>query len=596
MGCRGSRATLKSVKWATPGAGIVPLVSRLCLANTQIDMSDIPPEPNEADKPKSPTSPEEVTRKLEEFIKNTLGGQVLFTRVEGPGERREGDEKPEGGEPPKDDGEAFEFNYKPADIKAHLDRFVIRQDEAKKVLATAVCDHYHHARMLREDRESGESGARLEFSKQNVIIIGPTGVGKTYLVKHIADLIGVPFVKADATKFSETGYVGADVDDLVRDLVAKANGDVELAEHGIIYLDEIDKLSSGPDKLGRDVSGRGVQTALLKLMEETEVPLYAPNDIRSQMQMMFDTRKGRTGREVVNTRNILFIVSGAFGGLDKIIEKRTNRKSIGFVSADMKAPAAEHLFREVLTKDFIDYGFEAEFIGRLPVRVVCDPLSADDMFQIMKNSEGSLIRQYEREFAAYGVRAQFEDDALRVIAGRAAEEKTGARGLVTAWERVLRDFKFEMPSLGLPTLRIDAALVNYPETVLAAARTEAASLAVELGAAHADEIRAFGERFQREHGFTLDFDASAIAAIAARAQREGMSVEAMCARLFKDYPFGLKLVTRSTGETRFALSSEAIADPDKFVSELVVRACRQHAEPPASNIIDITPDLPSHES
>jgi ATP-dependent Clp protease ATP-binding subunit ClpX len=157
-------------------------------------------------------------------------------------------------------------------------------------------------------------------------------VGKTYLVKHIADLIGVPFVKADATKFSETGYVGADVDDLVRDLVAKANGDIELAEHGIIYLDEIDKLSSGPEKLGRDVSGRGVQTTLLKLMEETEVPLYAPNDIRSQMQMMFDTRKGRTGREVVNTRNILFIVSGAFSGLDKIIEKRTNRKSIGFVS------------------------------------------------------------------------------------------------------------------------------------------------------------------------------------------------------------------------------------------------------------------------
>lgn len=564
----------KRLNWVTPPAGIVPLVRRLCLANTQIDMSDIPPEPNEADKPKSPTSPEEVTRKLEEFIKNTLGGQVLFTRVERPAERREEDETSEGADEPEDDGEAFEFDYKPADIKAHLDRFVIRQDEAKKVLATAVCDHYHHAHMLREDRAADSPGPRLEFSKQNVIIIGPTGVGKTYLVKHIAELIGVPFVKADATKFSETGYVGADVDDLVRDLVAKANGDVELAEHGIIYLDEIDKLSSGPDKLGRDVSGRGVQTALLKLMEETEVPLYAPNDIRSQMQMMFDTRKGRTGREVVNTRNILFIVSGAFGGLDKIIEKRTNRKSIGFVSSEMKAPASEHLFREVLTKDFIDYGFEAEFIGRLPVRVVCDPLSADDMFQIMKNSEGSLIRQYEREFAAYGVRAQFEDDALRVIASRAADEKTGARGLVTAWERVLRDFKFEMPSLGLPTLRIDGALVNHPETVLAAARSEAASLAVELGAAHAEEIKAFGVRFEREHGFILDFDASAIAAIAARAQREGMNVEAMCAKLFKDYPFGLKLVTRSTGETRFALDAEAVADPDKFVSGLVVRACR----------------------
>ena len=538
-------------------------------------MSDPTPETPETEKTKAPGTPEEITRKLEDFIKNTLGGQVLFTRVEGPG----GHPMPEGGEkgaeePQKDDGKVFEFNYQPADIKAYLDRFVIRQDEAKKVLATAVCDHYHHAQMLRDDRESESAGSKLEFSKQNVIIIGPTGVGKTYLVKHIADLIGVPFVKADATKFSETGYVGADVDDLVRDLVAKANGDIELAEHGIIYLDEIDKLSSGPERLGRDVSGRGVQTALLKLMEETEVALYAPNDIRSQMQMMFDTRKGRTGREVVNTRNILFIVSGAFGGLEKIIEKRTNRKSIGFVSADTKSTAAEHLFRESRTKDFIDYGFEAEFIGRLPVRVVCDPLSADDMFQIMKNSEGSLIRQYEREFAAYGVKAVFEDDALREIATRAEDEKTGARGLVTAWERVLRDFKFEMPSLGLPELRIDGALVKDPERRLVQCRAEAASQVMELGAAHAGEVRAFAERFQREHGFTLDFDSTAIAAVAARAQREGMHVEAMCAKLFKDYPFGLKLVTRSTGETRFTLTPEAVANPDKYVSELVVNACR----------------------
>ncbi len=557
-------------------------------------MSDPVPEAPETEKPKAPGSPEEITRKLEDFIKNTLGGQVLFTRVEGHGARPSADGEDKSDEAAKeDDGKAFEFTYKPADIKAHLDRFVIRQDEAKKVLATAVCDHYHHAQMLREDRESDSTGPRLEFSKQNVIIIGPTGVGKTYLVKHIADLIGVPFVKADATKFSETGYVGADVDDLVRDLVAKANGDIELAEHGIIYLDEIDKLSSGPERLGRDVSGRGVQTTLLKLMEETEVPLYAPNDIRSQMQMMFDTRKGRTGRETVNTRNILFIVSGAFGGLDKIIEKRTNRKAIGFVSSDSKSTAAEHLFREARTKDFIDYGFEAEFIGRLPVRVVCDPLSADDMFQIMKNSEGSLIRQYEREFAAYGVKALFADDALREIASRAEEEKTGARGLVTAWERVLRDFKFEMPSLGLPELRINGALVKNPEQTLAQCRTAAASMVMELGAAHADEVRAFAERFQREHGFTLDFDSAAIAAVAARAQREGMHVEAMCAKLFKDYPFGLKLVTRSTNETRFVITPDAVANPDKFVSELVVSACRSQ---PDSTIIDITPDIPAHES
>ncbi|HEY1051305.1 MAG TPA: AAA family ATPase [Prosthecobacter sp.] len=558
-------------------------------------MSDPTPEPPESDKPKTPASPEEVTRKLEDFIKNTLGGQVLFTRIDGAGARRaqEGDASPDPS-PPENSGETFEFNYRPADIKAHLDRYVIHQDEAKKVLATAVCDHYHHARMLREHRESDALAPRLEFSKQNVIIIGPTGVGKTYLVKHIADLIGVPFVKADATKFSETGYVGGDVDDLVRDLVAKANGDIDLAEHGIIYLDEIDKLSSGPERLGRDVSGRGVQTALLKLMEETEVPLYAPNDIRSQMQMMFDTRKGRTGREVVNTRNILFIVSGAFSGLEKLIEKRTNRKSIGFVSSETERTAAEHLFREARTKDFIDFGFEAEFIGRLPVRVVCDPLSADDMFQIMKNSEGSLIRQYEREFAAYGVKATFEDDALREIASRAEEEKTGARGLVTAWEKVLRDFKFEMPSLGLPVLTVNGELVKNPQQVLTQIRNEAASLVNELGVAHAGEVSAFVERFQREHGFTLDFDAGATGAIAARAQREGVTVETLCAKLFKDYPFGLKLVTSSTGETRFHITADAVANPDKFVSDLVVSACRQHPDASAGRVIDVTPEPSSH--
>ncbi len=552
-------------------------------------MSDTTPEKPEVEKPTAPGTSEEITRKLEDFIKNTLGGQVLFTRVEGSEARLAADGEGKAAEhSPSDDGKAFEFTYKPADIKAHLDRFVIRQDEAKKVLATAVCDHYHHAQMLREDRESDSTGPRLEFSKQNVIIIGPTGVGKTYLVKHIADLIGVPFVKADATKFSETGYVGADVDDLVRDLVAKANGDIDLAEHGIIYLDDVDKLSSGPERLGRDVSGRGVQTTLLKLMEETEVPLYAPNDMRSQMQMMFDTRKGRTGREVVNTRNILFIVSGAFSGLEKIIEKRTNRKSIGFIATE-SSNNAEYLFREVRTKDFIDYGFEAEFIGRLPVRVVCDPLSADDMFQIMKNSEGSLIRQYEREFAAYGVKAVFEDDALREIASRAEDEKTGARGLVTAWERVLRDFKFELPSLGLPELRIDGALVKEPQRRLVECRIEAASMVMELGAAHAGEARAFAERFQREHGFMLDFDSAAIAAVASRAQREGMPVEALCGKLFKDYPFGLKLVSRSTGGTRFVISADAIANPVQYVSELVVSACRQPD-------VTLTPDTNAHES
>jgi endopeptidase Clp ATP-binding regulatory subunit ClpX len=471
--------------------------------------------------------------------------------------------------PPELDESVFEFRLKPADIKAHLDRYVIRQDEAKKVLATAACDHYNHARMLRESRKNGQT--LPEFSKQNVLIIGPTGVGKTYLVKHIAELVGVPFVKADATKFSETGYVGADVDDLVRDLVSKANGNVELAEHGIIYLDEVDQLAGAGERMSRDVSGRGVQTALLKLMEETEVPLHAPNDIRSQMQFMFNAGKGRPTREVVNTRNILFIVSGAFSGLEKIIGRRSSKGSIGFGGAARTESKPEELIRESRTKDFIDYGFEAEFIGRLPVRVVCDALGADDLFQIMKCSEGSLIRQYEREFAAYGARVTFHDTAMQEIAKRAAEEKTGARGLVTAWERVLRDFKFELPSLGLPELEISEELIRDPARVMDHCRELAKTLRTDV---RAQEVRDYADWFRREHGLELVFDPGAVRALIERSEREGAGVDALCRRMFKDFPFGLQLVSKNSGQSSFPLGREAVEEADKYLSDLVARSYR----------------------
>ncbi len=531
-------------------------------------MSDKPPEPPAEENPSTPPSPDEVARKLEDFIKNSLGGQVLFTHMGGAPGMGDSERQPVAeplSEPVTEEEPSFEFAYKPAEIKAHLDRFVIRQDEAKKVLATAVCDHYNHARMLHEERRQGRV---VVFSKQNVLIAGPTGVGKTYLVKHIAELIGVPFVKADATKFSETGYVGGDVDDLVRDLVAKANGNLALAEHGIIYLDEIDKLASGGgERMGRDVSGRGVQTALLKLMEETEVPLYAPNDIRSQMQMMFDSRRGRTGREVINTRNILFIVSGAFSGLDKIIRKRRNKAAIGFGAA-VEEESAEDLFKEASTRDFLDYGFEAEFVGRLPVRVVCSPLDADDLYQIMKCSEGSLIRQFEREFAAYGIRAVFQDETLKLVAQRAAEEKTGARGLVTAWERILRDFKFELPSLGLPELVLDEALIQDPAAALERCRQAAKTLAADGRGVAALE---FARKFSAEHGLNLRFAPEAVTALIRRAEREGLGVAELCARLFKDYPFGLRLVVSAGGANDFILGEAAVTAPDPYLSDLVVR-------------------------
>src|SRR5436309_7862907 len=264
-------------------------------------------------------------------MKQNLGDRVsVATFAEPEPATAEEEEKPE-----KTDQKEFEFNLLPRDIKAHLDRFVIKQEEAKKVLAIAVCDHYNHANYLRRlAKEDARRAEEIEYTKQNVILVGPTGVVKTYLIKHIADLIKVPFVKADATKLSETGYVGGDVEDLVRDLVRRANGDFKRAEYGIIYIDEIDKIAAAQNMTGRDVSGRGVQTNLLKLMEETEVPARAPNDIAGQIQAMMELTQGRGKKQpaIINTKHILFVVSGAFGGLEKIIRKRLRDATIGFTA------------------------------------------------------------------------------------------------------------------------------------------------------------------------------------------------------------------------------------------------------------------------
>ncbi len=381
----------------------------------------------------------------------------------------------------------FGFHLKPAEVARHLDRFVIGQKEAKKVLSVALCDHFQHVRMAL-------AGQGTPFyQKQNVLLLGPTGVGKTHLVRSAADLIGVPFVKADATKFSETGYVGGDVDDLVRDLVRRAGGDVKKAEHGIIYLDEVDKLATSEPIAGRDVSGRGVQTNLLKLMEDGDVPVVSPNDMTGQLQNAMQTMRGGGGTqpETINTRHILFIVSGAFSGMEETIRERLTAKRLlgdagrntgGNHSANATALAdpqpgdgrgkrglqmtVDQLLQQVTTADLIEYGLEPEFVGRLPVRVACHGLDKEDLFNVLKKSESSLIHQYERAFAAYGIDVKFEDDGLRGLAGLAAEECTGARGLMTVCERVFRDFKFRLPSSRVTRFAVDSALVASPASAL----------------------------------------------------------------------------------------------------------------------------------
>lgn len=514
-----------------------------------------------------PPTPEEISKKLADFMKSSFGTDAHFTGFPGMGDDQE---VPDSGEPSDGpthrDEPIFDFSYLPKDIKRHLDRFVIRQEDAKKALALAVCDHYNHAKYLRQQGDEN-----IEFAKQNVVVLGPTGVGKTYLVKHIAELIGVPFIKADATKFSETGYVGGDVDDLVRDLVKRAEGNVELAEHGIIYIDEIDKLATRGNMMGRDVSGRGVQTALLKLMEDTEVSVRNPMDMQSQMQAMFQMRNGGgPSKDAVRTRHILFIVSGAFSGLDEIISRRVGRKAIGFEAVKGQEPdKTSSLFREVNTGDLIDYGFEAEFVGRLPIRVVCDPLASKDLCEIMETSEGSIIRQYEREFEAYGIKANFERSALRIIADRAVEEQTGARGLMTVAEAILRDFKFELANSGITELKIDEKLVKNPEKTLASYLELCQDSDTQMVQR---EVNTFCADFQEKHGIVLTLELDAVRLVGQRSSNKNMSAMAWCEQSFGDFQFGLKLIEKNTGRRAFTLPSQAVDDPEGFLSDLVLKS------------------------
>ncbi len=468
-----------------------------------------------------------------------------------------------------------EFQYTPRQIKKHLDRFVIRQDEAKKVLSIAVCDHYHHAREVANDQVSQIA---MEYTKQNVLLIGPTGVGKTYLVKHIADLIGVPFVKADATKFSETGYVGGDVDDLVRELVDRAGGDIALAELGIIFLDEIDKIAGSREQFGRDVSGRGVQTALLKLMEETEVSLKSPTDMQAQIQAVMEMQRGRNPRkETINTRHILFIVSGAFEGLERIIGRRHRQSHIGFSASPKSEISETSLLHAVTTRDLVEYGFEPEFIGRLPVRSICHPLEIEDLFSIMKYSEGSIIRQYERAFHAYGINVQFEDDAFHEIARLATQENTGARGLLTVLEKLLRDFKYELPESGIKSFTVNASFVKNASQHLADFLQTGS---VEKTRAMEAAAIEFFQHFSEQYSVQLEPSQAALERLVRRAQSEEISVSELCEQLFKDYQFGLQLIQKGNPGANLVLPEDAIDNPEGYLSELVIQS--YHTESPES--------------
>lgn len=517
-----------------------------------------------------PPSPEEFQRQMSDFLKKYFPGMPGA----GAGQGQTAAASPAGAEPPPEEEkvrEVIRFNKKPREVKSYLDRFVIRQDEAKKVLSVALCDHYNAVRLALEGKE------QPNYTKQNIILVGPTGVGKTYLVRSLADLIGVPFVKGDATKFSETGYVGGDVEDLVRELLRQADGDAKRAEYGIVYIDEIDKLAASSQGQGvRDVSGRGVQTNLLKLMEETEVSARSPQDIAGQMQALMESQaRGRKPVQTINTRHILFIVSGAFGGLEKVVAQRSREGALGFGNRAAGAPVeGTALLNEAQTRDFIDYGFEPEFIGRLPVRVVCHPLEEEDLFTILRGSEGSIIRQYEQAFAAYGIDVLFEDGALREIAKLAMREKTGARGLMTVCERVFREFKFELPSSNLRRFTATAELVRNPAATLAKLMAESR---MEERRSMREIVHEYGRRFREAHGLGLVFTEEAAVRLVDMAAARGMPLRDFCAGHFKDFHFGLKLIQQNTGQTEFTVDDAMVEAPEKVLSDWVVRSYREQS-------------------
>lgn len=566
-------------------------------------------------------NPAEIEKEIGEFLSKKYGDQVkMISPLMMPQpDRQETDDFTKPGKKP------FRFDYKPEDLIAYLDQYIIKQDLAKQVLATKVCTHFNRIKY-----QQASQGKELNLAggiKNNVLMIGPTGVGKTYIIKLIAGKIGVPFVKGDATKFSETGYVGGDVEDLVRDLVREADNDIELAECGIIYIDEIDKIAASHNLIGADVSRTGVQRALLKPMEDTDVELKVPHDPISMIQEVEQFRKtGKRERRTINTKNILFIVSGAFGGLEEIIKKRTTSRGIGFGSPSQSQAAKSDYFKQVKAEDLISFGFESEFVGRLPVKAVFEGLGRDDLLKILKTPNNPVLLNKKLDFATYGIDIRFSDAALVLLAEKAHEENTGARGLVSVIEQVLIPFETRLPSTHIRRFPVTESVIRDPETILgqwlqgvgdaerqrdfeAIARENLQAIAdylktnrtaitgqyglplspyridkisdyytthvTEIGNAiqqikfFYDQIKKIEIDFYNKHDINIVLEEDAVDGILEKLAAGVMNQREVYEKLTADFEYGLKLVREKTDKNRFFLSKAALSHPETFLDQLI---------------------------
>ena len=531
-------------------------------------------------------------------------------------------ETPEG---PSSKVHTINFDLKPEELVAYLDQYMVKQDDAKAILATKICTHFNRIKMIKrfaEDQSDMVGGV-----KNNVLMMGPTGVGKTYMIKLIAKKIGVPFVKGDATKFSETGYVGGDVEDLVRDLVREADGDNELAQYGIVYIDEIDKIASSRNLIGADVSRTGVQRALLKPMEETDVELKVPHDPISMIQEIERFRKtGKREKRSINTKHVLFIMSGAFSDLTEIVRKRIVARGIGFGATVKKADKDAEILSLAKSEDLIEYGFESEFVGRLPVRAVFERLGQQDLYHILKGPNNPIILGKKLDFAAYGIDIKFDAPALELLAKEAFEENTGARGLVSAIERKMLPLEKTLPSTDVKKVAITEAVVKNPRKALAdiveghggnealreferLARDEKESIkqyvqenkklfsdkygltltpsridvvanfysnnVLDVGSAirriksYYDEIKKIELFFFKNHDINIVLEEDAVDFIIEQFTTSSVGIDDFFKQLSKDFELGLKLVRDKTGKHRFFITKKALLDPEAFLGDLI---------------------------